>query len=1246
MTKCIIIYPQTLHTIFLYNVVTEILKGIYTHIYIVVPMEHEPMYSSFYDRTESIVELKVVSTLDLEHVRNLITELTYFESENFDICGYEKFDELRRIVDPHYNLHLSLYYNKLFSRDDIISAYYNDFKSVDTTVIQKARHLVDINGIEKGEVLVTKVTNIISLPFALISDNKYRQFVNHKNITSINLLQVFRGVKNLFHFVKFISYTEFIVVSNDEMASMIYFLQTHKTLNNKYLISPNIKVYFDLDETVVDDYPYFSRPKLPSWTFKSFDGPQNGTNIKPNNFDTYSDDRSTLLLINLEDIHDWVLDDTGKVIIPDGVMDRYYQCDNHETPTCAIKNIDGKTWIDIVYGGLSYDLPSYDLVLGKNNYNISVYAIIQIKEIGDRRDVPYILFSYGTPFEDFTIYLFPKDDDVSRIYLGVCISPHTEEANMTNRVLINTNTSYLLGVDMIEGDDNKTVTHISLYNAVNGTIVTDNLYIYDFDQSTLPRRGTVQIAKNCDTLISYLEVIQGVITDGRARMESILNMWNDDTNINIEDNRIVINAEFEMTVANYVTHSFIANTMKFGQIVIPLFANMKNSIYARSVHITFAFRLNPLFRSKTSLTIKDFNVVSSNSSSINVYNIQNVNGLEYFTVSLLNFPIDRFEAVKVMFNIDEILPYNFNDDHDRYGTMETMFDFHIVDILNRGPKTWISLEIFDNWLYTPYYDEDLDWGIPGTSIYTNDEPGSQGYFIAHVPTTSAPLNTTVGIDLYIASQYTIATYAWIALFDPEKLEYIRYDNISGESSTSGRNNGTGVIMVVQFTPQSSEMTGLFKVGTLIFNIIDSVDGQANVYLYSQGIQNIPNYVLKNTRDNVKMVNGFAINYHKVHVETHNTSLLSFSFPESIQVHAYKDVSFYLDSDGHTIDTVHLSIDYNNKEGIQFLPINRPEFIFNVVYTEEVGNEFTVLTCEFIRKIPVSLVDNTYKSSNLHIGKLQCIAKQEDEYMPLASRNIFHNFNERIQDINGDYLSNDGYTFDREHEQNQIVFTGLPIIIVIPPKPLILLMFLNAHNDRYINGDTRYEGDIINETDNSVVQQGSILTTRVTNINFLLMVNSFHIGTFTHNFTICAWLCTSNSFYGTGSLIGLCTFRDPDRMRSSSIFAYTYTDLGTSLSYIKKDLATNVETLNLLNIEMQDSQYTFVTVHRREHLLIVRKFTPTGLLEDTITDISYDKFEISFEGNNIQKPSQVWVYENILPLDDMRDIYDETKHLYI
>ena len=123
------------------------------------------------------------------------------------------------------------------------------------------QRLVDIDrNLNTETYLVSKVQKIAAVPYMVITSDAFKPFVYQKELTSMNVHRLLPTIRNYFNLLYFINKAVSVVVSNDTIGAMIYFLQTHRNADGQYIIPPTKRVYFDLNSKRKDEYPYYLNP--------------------------------------------------------------------------------------------------------------------------------------------------------------------------------------------------------------------------------------------------------------------------------------------------------------------------------------------------------------------------------------------------------------------------------------------------------------------------------------------------------------------------------------------------------------------------------------------------------------------------------------------------------------------------------------------------------------------------------------------------------------------------------------------------------------------------------------------------------------------------------------------------------------------------------------------------------------------------------------------------------------------------
>lgn len=538
-SSCIIIHPQKLHSLFLYNVFVEYFRQKYSltddRIYLLI--ENNPMYIPLYSHKSNII-IKAITPFTVESVTEYVRD-TLLPQIGLDnpVYGYEEFDSIRSTTNIYHNIHKTLYFNSLFSYEEVFEVYSSDF--ADISLLESLQYKVNLDrDLNNESHLLYKVQKIASVPYMVTTSDAFREFVYHKELTSINVFRLMPNLRNYFNLIKFINKSVSVVVTNDIFAHMIYFLQTHMDQTNNYLISPNKRVFFDLKGHQPEDFPFFRNPLLSSWSFETIHGHvRNTTLVEPTHFNSI-ESYASLLKIDAS-IHETIDTSGSNIMIADSEDGFVYHNVNH------VDFNDVYGGISTENGGLSYPLPKYDLTLGVEHVNLSIYMVI--KPLCHFIDASHkTLFSYGQENEDFTVFVTPR---TSSSQIG--ISLFNDISSTFNRITY-TPDETILCYASLSLHNYDLVTQLTSYNVNDITQIQNKYYKYD-NQLNLPSRGNdIEIGTESDCIIYHFEVVRGVIPDDEknTKIASLIDTWKTtDSNLtNPNDVDIDIYDEFGVSI--------------------------------------------------------------------------------------------------------------------------------------------------------------------------------------------------------------------------------------------------------------------------------------------------------------------------------------------------------------------------------------------------------------------------------------------------------------------------------------------------------------------------------------------------------------------------------------------------------------------------------------------------------------------------------------------------------------------------
>lgn len=529
-SSCIIIHPQKLHSLFLYNAFVEYFTQSYDHVHLIV--KNDPMYLSLY-RHKPKVSLKPVTVFDMEPLRDYIYNTLLTELGPCDIYGYEEFDVLRYQENLYFNLHSNLYFSSLFTFNDVLQSYNLDFTN--TTLLNEHKDVVTIDrNLNTESYLVSKVQKIAAVPYMVITSDAFKPFVYMKELTSMNVHRLLPNVRNFFNLLHFINKAVSVVVSNDILGVMIYYLQTRKNTEGQYLIPPTKRVYFDLNGKRKEEFPFFLDPELSSWSFETITGfVDNNVANEPTHYTTI-DPFTSLLTIDASDSNTILLSTNNIIESVYDTEDRFlYQQRNTLTYT--------DSGINMVSGGLTYPLPKYDLTLGTNHINMSLYMVMKV--IGGFASSKKTLFSYGLFDHDFTLYISSNMDPK----IGITMF---DAQNGLNAVPYTSNETILCYASL-SLHNYRLVTQLTLYN-INDITQVQNKY-YEYNHHNLPNRdGNIEIGFESDIHLYHFEFVRGVMPDDNKniKISSLIDKWKttDSNSTNPNDVDVDIYDEYGVNV--------------------------------------------------------------------------------------------------------------------------------------------------------------------------------------------------------------------------------------------------------------------------------------------------------------------------------------------------------------------------------------------------------------------------------------------------------------------------------------------------------------------------------------------------------------------------------------------------------------------------------------------------------------------------------------------------------------------------
>ena len=529
-TGCIIIHPQRFNSKFLYNGFVNYFTNMYDSVFLIVV--NDPMYLNLYrlQTKVSLVPINNEMEFNTSTIQTYISDIQEYRSrEGLSDCkvfGYEEFDELRLDTNSYYNLHRTLYFDSLFTFEEISSTYPDDFTDKGLLISVEQSTVIDRN-LNTETFFVSKIQRIAAVPYVVTTSDAYKEYVFSKELTSMNVHKLFPNLRNYFNLIYFIKKAVFVVVDNSALAAMIYYLQTHKSeTTGEYIIDPITRVHFDLDGGHIEHFPQFLNPQLSSWTFLNINGHIENQNIEPQHFisiEVYA----SLLKIDVAVEGTVTASNQNIELVKDSENGYRYEIIYNDLSLTSLTIVEDG--ISTEFAGLQYPLPTYDLTLGKDHVNMSLYFVFKPKcEFTGTK----ILFSYGVPLNDFTMYITEPDEFSQSGSLGIAMFNGSnlsieDEFPKTNVVEYTREHTYICYASLSRFN-HKLTTQLTLYDMADIALAESNNTYFEYPEYNLPyREGGVELGNENDSVFWYFELVRGVLPDDEKnrKIASLLDTW-------------------------------------------------------------------------------------------------------------------------------------------------------------------------------------------------------------------------------------------------------------------------------------------------------------------------------------------------------------------------------------------------------------------------------------------------------------------------------------------------------------------------------------------------------------------------------------------------------------------------------------------------------------------------------------------------------------------------------------------------
>lgn len=248
-TECILIHDNSPKSYYLYSPLVAYYGNTYSKVYYYCPDDMVETFRFMYRTSESIE----VCLLESDDVLTMFNFLRKKHGRQLPIYGFGAYDVLR--TDKYKGEYRRYQLNK---------------KTVDSPDLGSMCELYGLDDVDiqtswsierdttRERVFFSALIKYVNFEYTVVSQERFKQDEG-KTVTVVNALRMFPKNKNLFNLLTLIDNASMVIVGDDPLGMLLYFLVTTQNY-----VKSNVTFYCDSST----DLSYFKWHAVPSWNWK------------------------------------------------------------------------------------------------------------------------------------------------------------------------------------------------------------------------------------------------------------------------------------------------------------------------------------------------------------------------------------------------------------------------------------------------------------------------------------------------------------------------------------------------------------------------------------------------------------------------------------------------------------------------------------------------------------------------------------------------------------------------------------------------------------------------------------------------------------------------------------------------------------------------------------------------------------------------------------------------------------------
>ena len=248
-SECILIHEHFPKTYYTYSPLVAYYGAQYTKVYYYCSINMLETIKFMYRTSDSIE----VCLLESEDVLTMFNFLRKQYGRQLPIYGFGAYDVLRT---DKYKGEYRRYELNQKSADTLDLGRICELYGLEDVNIQKAWSIK--RDTTRERVFFTALVKYVNFEYTVVSQDRFKNN-GGKTVTVVNALRMFPKNKNLFNLLTLVDNASKVIVGDDPLGMLLYFLVTTKNY-----VKPNVTFYCDSST----DLSYFKWHAIPSWNWK------------------------------------------------------------------------------------------------------------------------------------------------------------------------------------------------------------------------------------------------------------------------------------------------------------------------------------------------------------------------------------------------------------------------------------------------------------------------------------------------------------------------------------------------------------------------------------------------------------------------------------------------------------------------------------------------------------------------------------------------------------------------------------------------------------------------------------------------------------------------------------------------------------------------------------------------------------------------------------------------------------------